>query len=257
MRQRTRMTPECGRVQAVCQHEGMVRNDNPVLILTGAPGSGKTTVARLLTAQEIRAVHVESDCFFHFIKSGYVEPWKPESHGQNETIMRIVGDAAADPAADGREDMLGLVAVDLDQPLVADAEVVCDLVQHNVPDLLAEQFRVMSGGAFERATVDRDLVRQRPAVVTAPSRERHALVETEQSLTRRRLVFDHDFDVRDPFAKIGRQRVERVLDQALEVRQRVLRIAFLHLREPSPAGARGAAARCWAARWRCGVRFVA
>jgi hypothetical protein len=47
------------------------------------------------------------------------------------------------------------------------------------------------------------------------------------------------------------------LDQALEVRQRVLRIAFLHLREPSPAGARGAAARCWAARWRCGVRFVA
>jgi hypothetical protein len=27
-------------------------------------------------------VHVESDCFFHFITSGYVEPWKPESHEQ-------------------------------------------------------------------------------------------------------------------------------------------------------------------------------
>ena len=95
------MAPERRRVQAVCQHERMARNDNPVLILTGAPGSGKTTVARLLTAQENRAVHVESDCFFHFIKSGYVEPWKPESHGQNETIMRIVGDAAAGYAAAG------------------------------------------------------------------------------------------------------------------------------------------------------------
>jgi len=79
----------------------MARYDNPVLILTGAPGSGKTTIARLLTAQENRAVHVESDCFFDFIESGYVEPWKPESHGQNETIMRIVGEAAAGYAAAG------------------------------------------------------------------------------------------------------------------------------------------------------------
>ena len=143
--------------------------------------------------------------------------------------MRIVGDAAADPAADGREDMLGLVAVDLDQPLVTDAEVVCNLVQHNVPDLPAEQFRVVSVEALERATVDRDLVREHPAVVTAPSRERHAPVETEQSLPWRRLVFNHDLDVRDLFAKIGWQRVERVLDQALEVRRRALRTAVLHL----------------------------
>jgi predicted kinase len=73
----------------------------PVLILTGAPGVGKTTTARILAARSDRAVHLESDLFFHFIRSGYVEPWKPESHEQNQIVMRIVAQAAATYAAAG------------------------------------------------------------------------------------------------------------------------------------------------------------
>jgi adenylate kinase family enzyme len=67
-----------------------------VLIVPGAPGAGKTTVARLLAARSERAVHLESDAFFHFIRSGYVEPWKPEAHAQNTTVMRIVAATAAE-----------------------------------------------------------------------------------------------------------------------------------------------------------------
>jgi adenylate kinase family enzyme len=72
----------------------MATSGEPILILTGAPGSGKTTVARMLAGRADRAVHLESDCFFHFIASGYVEPWKAQSHEQNAVVMRIVGDVA-------------------------------------------------------------------------------------------------------------------------------------------------------------------
>jgi tRNA uridine 5-carbamoylmethylation protein Kti12 len=67
---------------------------DPVLILTGPPGAGKTTTAHLLAAGAERAVHLESDSFFHFIRAGYVEPWKAEAHEQNTIVMHIVAAAA-------------------------------------------------------------------------------------------------------------------------------------------------------------------
>ena len=66
-----------------------------ILILTGPPGVGKTTAAGILAERSTRAVHLEADAFFRFIRSGYVEPWKPESHEQNGLVMRIVAEAAA------------------------------------------------------------------------------------------------------------------------------------------------------------------
>ena len=68
---------------------------DPILILSGPPGVGKTTAARLLAHRFERAAHVEADRFFGFIESGFVEPWKAESHAQNQAVMRIVGDTAA------------------------------------------------------------------------------------------------------------------------------------------------------------------
>lgn len=73
----------------------MSQRRDEVLILTGPPGSGKTTVARLLAAKHKRAVHLESDVFWHFIASGYIEPWKPDSHEQNTLVMQIVAEVAA------------------------------------------------------------------------------------------------------------------------------------------------------------------
>lgn len=74
---------------------------DPILILTGPPGVGKSTVAELLAERWPRSVHLESDAFFRFIRSDYVEPWKPESRRQNEVVMEIVAESAIGYAAAG------------------------------------------------------------------------------------------------------------------------------------------------------------
>lgn len=74
---------------------------DPVLILSGPPGVGKTTTAGILSTAAGRRAHLESDLFFRFIRGGYIEPWKPEAHGQNVGVMQIVAAAAAGYAEAG------------------------------------------------------------------------------------------------------------------------------------------------------------
>jgi chloramphenicol 3-O-phosphotransferase len=74
---------------------------DPVLLLTGPPGSGKTTTGRLIATRAARGVHVEADAFFDFVRGGYIEPWRPESNPQNETVMQAVAAAAATYAGGG------------------------------------------------------------------------------------------------------------------------------------------------------------
>lgn len=72
-----------------------------ILIVTGPPGVGKTTAADTLATRSPSAVHLESDTFFRFIRSGYLRPWERESHEQNQVVMRIVAQAASGYAAAG------------------------------------------------------------------------------------------------------------------------------------------------------------
>lgn len=73
----------------------------PVLLLTGPPGAGKTATARVLAARSGRSVHLEADLFFEFVRSGQVEPWRRESHRQNVIVMQAVAAAAASYACGG------------------------------------------------------------------------------------------------------------------------------------------------------------
>ena len=62
-----------------------------LLIVTGPPGAGKSTVSRRLADGYESSVLVEGDAVFGFLASGAIEPWLPASSAQNE----IVTEAAA------------------------------------------------------------------------------------------------------------------------------------------------------------------
>jgi hypothetical protein len=74
-----------------------------VVIVTGPPGAGKSTVARLLaeSAPAPGGVHLHGDDFLGYIRSGFVEPWRPESMAQNVTLTRALARAATAFAAGG------------------------------------------------------------------------------------------------------------------------------------------------------------
>lgn len=72
-----------------------------VLVLTGPPGAGKTTVARLLADQLEPSVHLLGDDFWHYIRRGYIPPFERSSQYQNEIVMGVVAAAAFGYAAGG------------------------------------------------------------------------------------------------------------------------------------------------------------
>jgi AAA domain-containing protein len=77
-----------------------------ITIVTGCPGTGKTTLAARLAAASERGVHLSGDGFYAFVTRP-VSPILPESRAQNTTVTAAVARAAGAFAAGGYD-----VAVD-------------------------------------------------------------------------------------------------------------------------------------------------
>ncbi len=61
-----------------------------LLIVTGPPGAGKSTVAAALAQRWSPSVLVAGDAFFGFLAAGAIPPWLPESAAQNTVVTEAM-----------------------------------------------------------------------------------------------------------------------------------------------------------------------
>ena len=72
-----------------------------LIVITGPPGAGKSSVGRVLSARFALSALVAGDDVFSFLDQGYREPWTPEAHTQNDVVIQAAAAAAGRFAAGG------------------------------------------------------------------------------------------------------------------------------------------------------------
>jgi adenylylsulfate kinase-like enzyme len=72
-----------------------------LLVVTGPPGAGKSSIGAVLAAQLDRSALIEGDAFFRFLRTDAMSPWLPEAHEQNTAVTRAAGAAAGHFARGG------------------------------------------------------------------------------------------------------------------------------------------------------------
>jgi chloramphenicol 3-O-phosphotransferase len=76
-------------------------------VISGPPACGKSTVAGLLATDAAEpTVHLHTDSFYAWIKTGLIEPYLPESAAQNEAVLEAITAAAAAYAGGGYDVIL-------------------------------------------------------------------------------------------------------------------------------------------------------
>ena len=72
----------------------MTRNGRELIVITGPPGAGKSSVSEHVANQFEPSALVTGDSFFAMIKQGYILPWLPQSRRQNTVIIEAAAAAA-------------------------------------------------------------------------------------------------------------------------------------------------------------------
>ena len=71
-------------------------NQGRIIVITGPPGTGKTTTASAVAKESDfeKSVHMQTDDFFHYLSKGAIPPYLPESNEQNLVVIEAFLEAA-------------------------------------------------------------------------------------------------------------------------------------------------------------------
>jgi cytidylate kinase len=159
---------------------------NELIVVTGPPGAGKSSVSEELAKRWKPSALVPGDAFFGMIKEGYILPWLPQARDQNTVIIEAAAAAAGrlcELCAVVYEGVVGpwFLATFLRATGLADLHYVVLLPPL---DVCLERVQARVGHGFTDMSVSRDLYRQFDAaaldsrhLITEPDRDPAKLAE--------------------------------------------------------------------------------
>jgi predicted kinase len=167
-----------------------------VVIVSGAPGAGKSSVARRLaeTSPFDQAVHLHTDDFYASIVKGFIEPWRTEAQAQNTAVMAALVASSARYAEGGFEVVVdGIVGPWFLEPWLAlagaDTDVHYAVLRPDQATTLARGTSRTTPGALTDAAVISQMWRQ---FAELGAFEAHALdtsaLTLDETVTRLRLA---------------------------------------------------------------------
>ena len=67
-----------------------------IIVITGSPGTGKTTVSKIVAKESSmeKSVHMHTDDFYHYLSKGAIPPHLPEANKQNLIVIEAFLEAA-------------------------------------------------------------------------------------------------------------------------------------------------------------------
>jgi dephospho-CoA kinase len=134
-----------------------------LIVVTGPPGAGKSTVARVLTETFSPSALVTGDDFFGFVRAGWIEPWLPEAGRQNEVVLTAAAAAAGHLASGGYTVVYDGVVGPWFLPLFAAATGLAELgyvVLLPTEELCVTRVSTRSGHGFTDTDAAREMHRQ-------------------------------------------------------------------------------------------------